>query len=203
MSTWNMHTSILKMETSVDTICAIVALVQTCLWTTHAHVPRATTEIIVSIAAAKPTLVRTVEHVNLIRLTRKVTPAVALTAIVETNVSITVVIPILVGIVDHVNLSQVTREDTRAPVAPTTVGITANCTTTAIPTLVETMDGVQIVRGAHEDIHAIAGMAIMEISASIQMRVYLLLATTGELALEATTVTHATVDLALQEVGVN
>ena len=109
--------NILKMETSVDVIHATVALVQTCLWTTHALVPQVTTEIIVSIAAAKPTLVRMVEHVNLIRLTRKVTPVVALTVTTETNVSIIVAIQIPVGIVEHVNSHQVTREDTRAAVA--------------------------------------------------------------------------------------
>jgi hypothetical protein len=119
-----------------------------------------------------------------------------------TNVSIIVAIPILVRTVERVNLPKVTREGTHAAVALTTVGIGVNCIIIVILTLAEIMGGVQIVQGAHEDTHATAGMAIMDINVSIRMHVYLLLAITRELALEATTATHAAVDQALPEPGV-
>ena len=103
-------------------------------------------ETIVSITAVNPTLVRTVEHVNLIQLIYEGTPADAVTATMVTNVSIIIAIPILVRIVERVNS---TREGTHAAVAPPIVENGANCITTAIPILANTMDGVQLIQIAH------------------------------------------------------
>ena len=115
------------METSVDVILAAMALVQTSLWITCVPVPPATMVKIVSTTVVKPTLVRTVEHANLIRLTHEVTPANVPTAIMAKNVSTVVAIPILVRTVEHVNSPQVPPEGTHAAAAPIIVEIIANC----------------------------------------------------------------------------
>ena len=158
-----MHTSISKMETSVDVILAAMALVQTFLRITCVPAPQATMVKIVSIAAVKPYLVRTVERVNLIRLTHEVTPVNVPSAIMAKNVSTVVAIPILVGTVEHVNSSQVTPKSTHAAVGMASMEINVSIEMHVSHPLAETQE---LALEAITATHAIVDQASLELIAN-------------------------------------